>query len=120
MTDSDVPVFDTAHFADVCGDDLAFQREIIGDFLSQFDSRLEDIAAALVLRDPAAIRLAAHALKGSAASLGARALAEAAHRIEDLGRSKSLDDAPSELDRVLAEAGRLRGTLATYLRERAA
>lgn len=120
MTDSDVPVFDTTHFADVCGDDLAFQREIIGDFLSQFDTRLDDIAAAVAARDPAATRLAAHALKGSAASLGARALAAAVERIEALGRAEALDEAPAALDRVLVEAGRLRETLAAYLGERAA
>ena len=120
MTDSHVPVFDTAHFADVCGDDLDFQREIIGDFLSQFDSRLKDIAAAVAQRDPATIRLAAHALKGSAASLGARALAEATARLEDLGRNEALDEAPAALQQVLDQAGRLRGALATYRVEPAA
>ena len=115
-----IPVFDTDHFADVCGDDFEFQREIIGDFLSQFGSRLDAIALAVGLRDPVAVRQAAHALKGSAASLGARALAEAADRIELLGRAQALEDSPAALQRVLDEAARLREALAAHLRERAA
>jgi HPt (histidine-containing phosphotransfer) domain-containing protein len=120
MTDPGIPVFDTDHFADVCGDDPGFQREIIGDFLSQFDSRLNDITLAVGLRDPVAVRQAAHALRGSAASLGARALAEASDRIEALGRAQALDGAPAALQQVLDEAGRLREALAAHLRERAA
>ena len=120
MTNPDIPVFDTGHFADVCGDDREFQREIINDFLSQLDSRLDVIALAVGLRDPVAVRQAAHALKGSAASIGARALAGAADRIELLGRAQALEDSPAALQQVLHEAGRLREVLAVHLGERAA
>lgn len=119
MTDPGIPVFDTAHFADVCGDDPEFQREIVGDFLSQLDSRLDAIALAVGLRDAVAVRQAAHALKGSAASLGGRALAEASDRIEALGRAQALEGAPAALQQVLDEAQRLREALAAHVRERA-
>jgi len=120
MTDPGTPVFDSDHLALVCGDDLEFQCEIIGDFLAQLDARMDDIAAAVSSLDPAAVHHAAHALKGSSASLGAPALAEASGRLESLGRSSQLEGAPGVFEQVGHEASRLRETLNGFLRDRAA
>ena len=120
MTDHDIPAFDRDHLALACGDDIDFQREVIVDFLSQLDARLEDIATAVASRDPAAVRLTTHTLKGASASLGAHALAESSARLESLGRARALDGAMTALQQVRHEAGRLREALAGFLRDRAA
>ena len=120
MTDFDIPAFDRDHLALTCGDDIDFQREVIADFLSHLDSRLEEIATAVASSDPAAVRHAAHALKGASASLGAPALAEASARLESLGRERELDGATTALQRVRYEATRLREALAGSPRDQAA
>ena len=120
MADPEIPTFDHDHLALVCGDDIDFQCEIVVDFLSQLDARLEDIATAVALRDAAAIQHAAHTLKGASASLGAPALAESSARLESLGRAGALEGATAALQQVRLEAARLREALAGFPRDRAA
>jgi HPt (histidine-containing phosphotransfer) domain-containing protein len=120
MADHDVPTFDHDHLAEVCGDDLDVQREIVDDFLSKLDARLDEIGVAVASRDAAAIRHAAHTLKGASASLGAPALAESSARLESLGRAGALDGATAALEQTRHEAVRLREALAGFPRDRAA
>jgi len=120
MADSDIPTLDPDHLALVCGDDIDFQREVIVDFLSQLDARLEDIGAAVASRDAATIRRTAHTLKGASASLGASALAESSARLESFARAGGPEDAAAALQQVRHEAARLREALAGFTRDRAA
>ena len=120
MTDSDPPVFDPDHLAEASADDLAFQREVVGDFLGRLDGLLGEVAQALARRDPTAVRLAAHTLKGASASLGARALAEAGAGLESFGRAGDLERAATALDQARLAAERLREALEGFLRDRAA
>jgi HPt (histidine-containing phosphotransfer) domain-containing protein len=112
--------FDPEQLAARCGDDLDFQREIVGDFLSQLDPLLERAAVAVASRDAGAVREAAHALRGSALSVDARPLAEASARLESLGRSGDLAGAETALEQVRHDAARLRGALDGFLGDRAA
>jgi HPt (histidine-containing phosphotransfer) domain-containing protein len=66
-------------------------------------------------QDTEAIRFSAHALTGSARSLGAKALAEACHGLDAMGRRGELADAPRLRERVGAEWERLRDLLRKYL-----
>lgn len=61
--------------------------ELIDIFLDDLPSRLAAIRSAVDLGDPKAIRLAAHSLKGGAASIGAARLAALSAALEAQGRS---------------------------------
>ena len=65
-------------------------ESIAAMFREDGEARLEALEAAHAAGDTEAARLAAHALKGSAANLGAAKLAEAASQIEDRARAGEL------------------------------
>ena len=109
------PVLDVEHLRTVCGGDLEFEREIIGDFMAQVDPLYGSLAAAVAANDAAGIRFAAHSLKGSSRSLGAVALAEACARLESMGQSGDLGDAPRSLEHAQAELTRFRQAIQIHL-----
>ena len=108
-------ILDLEHLREVCDGDLAFEREIVGDFLAQVTPLHESLAAALAVGDAAAIRFAAHSLKGSSRSLGAVALGEACAALEEIGNREDLARAPAALQRTTVEIGRLRQRIQQHL-----
>jgi signal transduction histidine kinase/CheY-like chemotaxis protein len=66
------------------GDDLPFYRRLLRDFLDDFARTDDEISHSLEEGQADAARRQAHAFKGVAATLGARALAETASEIERL------------------------------------
>jgi two-component system sensor histidine kinase/response regulator len=83
-------------------DDGAFIAELIAIFLTEGDEEVQRIRTAVETGDAGEVMLAAHRLKGSALNLGCTSLAEAADRLETLGRSKALGDAGPVVDRLAA------------------
>ncbi|MGE0552849.1 MAG: Hpt domain-containing protein [Gemmatimonadales bacterium] len=84
--------------------------ELIDVFLEDLPGRLAAVQAAVDLGDPQAIRSAAHALKGSAASIGAARLAGACATLEALGRAGEVEGAPAlvaPIERAAAEVAPL-------------
>jgi HPt (histidine-containing phosphotransfer) domain-containing protein len=71
----------------------------VGSFLGNAPLLLDRMAKAMAASDPAGVGAAAHALKSSAAQLGAQRLSALARDIEQHGRSGALD-----LSRPLVEA----------------
>jgi HPt (histidine-containing phosphotransfer) domain-containing protein len=116
--ESDRSVFDAEGFAVLCDHDAEFQREVIGQFLDDLGPRLERISAAVASGDAKAVRETSHALRGSAASLGAASLAEASDKLESLGRDAQLGGSPAMLESVQHEAGRLRAALEALTEDR--
>ena len=74
--------------------------ELIGVFLTEGASELEQIRASVASRDPATTFSAAHRLKGSAMNLGCRALAAAAEALETLGRAGTVEGAEPMIERL--------------------
>ncbi|MBP1771972.1 MAG: multi-sensor hybrid histidine kinase [Holophagaceae bacterium] len=68
--------------------------EMIAIFRDDTPRRLQDILAAAEKRDAEELSRAAHALKGGAGALGARALRLLAADLEALGRSGSVEAGP--------------------------
>jgi PAS domain S-box-containing protein len=90
-------VFDRrAALANAAGD-----RRLLGDVISFFrtdyPTSLRRIRSAIKKKDPEALRLAAHALKGALATVGSPAGREAAYRLEQLGRSRDIAAATDHL-----------------------
>jgi HPt (histidine-containing phosphotransfer) domain-containing protein len=76
------------------GGDLELLREIAALFLDEYPRALDDMRNALASGDCKALENAAHGLKGSVANFGARAAEDAAFQLEQLGRARTLEQAP--------------------------
>jgi HPt (histidine-containing phosphotransfer) domain-containing protein len=73
------------------GADDGFVEHLVAAFGDDAAARLAAIRDAIVAGDAAALTRAAHALKGSSASLGASVLAALCARLEASGRAGALD-----------------------------
>jgi HPt (histidine-containing phosphotransfer) domain-containing protein len=84
-------------------------------FLDISPGMVADAKRAVDRGDAEAVRRAAHAVKGMAANLGAKAAAAAALRLEDLGRAGDLAAAAAASDDLAAAVERLRPVLTGLL-----
>jgi PAS domain S-box-containing protein len=87
------PIIDRAHLNEISGSDSEFAAEIAEEFLQSAPNHLGAIESAYESGDAKAASAAAHGLKGSSFSLGARALAERCEQLESaLSEGKLLAD----------------------------
>jgi len=108
-------VFDHAGAIERLGGDEALFAEVAGLFLTDSKQQLDDIRRAVTARDAAALRRAAHSLKGAAAYVGGTAAAAAAHRLEMLGAENDLRTAAEGLRVLERETARLSAALNAVL-----
>jgi two-component system sensor histidine kinase/response regulator len=104
--------FDERAALGYAGGDRQLLEEVVGLFRSDVPSSLRRIEGALRRGDAEAVRLAAHALKGAAATVGASALRELASEIEQAGRTRNLDEAADAVSKLSPEVERLMEALA--------
>jgi signal transduction histidine kinase/ligand-binding sensor domain-containing protein/CheY-like chemotaxis protein/HPt (histidine-containing phosphotransfer) domain-containing protein len=78
---------DWAEFMATADGDAEFAEELVDVFIDSGDAVLRDIRDALERGDAPAIRQAAHSLKGSSASMRARATSDAAAQLEAAARA---------------------------------
>jgi CheY-like chemotaxis protein len=97
------PVDREALMARVGGDEELF-TEIIKLFLLDCPVRVAAIKAAVESEDPDEVRLAAHALKGSAGNLSATSLTSAARTLERIGTERRLEAAPAAFRNLATQA----------------
>ena len=76
--------------------------ELIDAFLTDLEGRILAIRQAIAGGDPVALRSTAHALKGSAGTVGATGLALRCGELEALGREGHIEEAGSLLDAMAA------------------
>jgi len=98
------PLADLAKASRMLGGNEALLAEVLNVFLDDLPGKRQALAQALGRGDLPALRLAAHSLKSTSASMGALAASEAAREVENLaeaGRTEALPDAVAALDRVL-------------------
>jgi two-component system sensor histidine kinase/response regulator len=103
----------------VCGN-FALLRELAGLFLEDSPKWLGEIRQALRAGDAAGLSRAAHALRGSASSFGARPSAEAAERLEALARDGDLRAAAEGVRALEGTLAGLRAELAELAQSRTA
>jgi two-component system, sensor histidine kinase and response regulator len=113
------PVFDEQAALAYTGGDRRLLGEVIAMFQADVPPRLRQIRRALRQRDGAALREAAHALKGALAVVGSTGGRDAAAQLERAGRSGKLDVAEATLgvlrqqltllDKAFKDAGLTRG-----------
>jgi two-component system sensor histidine kinase/response regulator len=105
MTADDRPVsFDKRALRERLSGDEQLMGDVIHLFIEDCPDRLSAIGAAVDRRDSEALRIAAHALAGSAANLAATGLFEAARVLERIGAESRMDAAEAAWRRLSAEA----------------
>jgi PAS domain S-box-containing protein len=82
------------------GGDRRLLKEVVSYFRIDCPAAVRRIERAIHRRDPEALRLAAHALKGSLATVGATAARSIAFAIEQMGRSENLPSALQSFDEL--------------------
>lgn len=98
MLSTPPPVLDRAGALVRLGNDANLLQAVWDMSRQEFPTNLEQVRQAVLQRDAAQVRLHAHALKGSAANVGAMALQEQARHMEDLAKHGDLDGASQAMD----------------------
>ena len=108
------PSFDEAELrARVAGDEQ-LMADVVRLFLDDCPVRLAEIKEAIDKRDAAALKAAAHALKGAAGNLSAPGLFEAAFVLERLGAESRMDAAQAAWRVLSGEAANVVDALRRY------
>jgi len=88
------------------GGDTELLKEIAVLFLDTYPEVLEEIRTATQQGDAQMLERSAHGLKGSVANFGAAAAVDAARQLENMGRTRQMDEASQGLRNLeLALAG---------------
>ncbi|MCA9773165.1 MAG: response regulator, partial [Myxococcales bacterium] len=114
------PVFDVDDALIRTGGDVELLRELAELFLDEAAELLVSLRDAVDAGDAERVERAAHALKGSAANIGACGVRAAALRLEEIGRGGNLDGAAEALVTVEAAYSDLRPRLESYATDQAA
>jgi PAS domain S-box-containing protein len=83
------PVHETTALARV-GGNAGLLKELVELFRGECPGLMADMRQAIIQKDASRLRRVAHTLKGSAATIGAAAVSEAAWRLESMGRTGDL------------------------------
>ena len=106
LAPADVPFEWDAALESVGGDE-AMLRELAEMFFAECPKLMQQIREHIASADGPELRRAAHTLKGSAHVFGAEGVAEAAHRLEEIGREEAFADAAEALALLEDEVARL-------------
>jgi CheY-like chemotaxis protein len=98
-------------------DDRPLLKIVIETYLQESPRMMEAIRQAVADADQAALRLAAHTLKGSIRFFGASPAFQTARRLERMGREGNLEAAPQALAALEREVEELIPLLENYLRQ---
>jgi two-component system sensor histidine kinase/response regulator len=115
--DSDIhkwQVFDGEQTLAGVDGDMELLKEVIGLFLEECPKTMEEIRDAIDGEDPHRLNRAAHALKGSAANFDARAVFDAAFRLEMMGKDEELDGAGAVYSTLVDEVECLKKALQNF------
>jgi two-component system sensor histidine kinase/response regulator len=82
-------IFDIDALRDRVGGDDEFLHELVGVFVTTMEERIIALLSAVNRGDPAGVAMEAHAIKGAASNVDARALATAAAALEKSARQDS-------------------------------
>ena len=111
------PLFDLDEAVERCfGQHRLFQK-MVDSLFQEAASLLDEMRAALAHGDREKLAAAAHRLKGTVVYLAAGPAAEAAARVEQIGRSGDLDTAPDALGQLSARLDALKAALAVHRSE---
>ncbi len=90
-------------------------KEMTTLLLSECSKQLEEIRAGLDEQDAKRVQRGAHTIKGSGDVFAANRVVKAARHLEQIGRNGDLTSAPSALQELEAEVGRLREAIVAHV-----
>jgi CheY-like chemotaxis protein/HPt (histidine-containing phosphotransfer) domain-containing protein len=102
-----------AALARVAGDH-GLLREIAGIYLDSYEEMVKGVREAVSAGDAAALKSAAHFIKGTVSNFEARRATAAARELEQMGADEQLDGAPAKLEELAREADLLADELSAY------
>jgi PAS domain S-box-containing protein len=111
IEDDGSAIFDEDAALSHTGGDRKLLREVVMLFRSDCPSSLRRLERAIQRHDTEAVAMAAHALKGSLATVGAHAARQAALELEQMGRADRLDEATSTYHRLVTQVSLLETAL---------
>ncbi len=114
------PRFDFKVLSEVTGDDPAFERELLEEYLHTTEDLIARQRDAAEAGDTTGLERAAHSMKGSSRTLGAEGMGRYAGEVEQFARNRDLDKAVASLQRAVAEFGALRPLLEQHMKRLAA
>jgi CheY-like chemotaxis protein len=114
-TTTDVSAFDATAALDYTGGDLDLLRDLLDVFREDAPAQLEAVRAAVASRDAAALRQAAHCLKGSLRAVGATVPAGLAQELEHRGGEGTPAGAEELTASLVTEIDRLLTAMADWL-----
>jgi len=100
--------------------DEELMLELTELFLNKCPALMAEIEEAISVADAAALRRAAHSLKGSAGIIGGRAVAAAALQLEHIGRDARLEPAATSLEDLRLKVAELETALRARVQQQAA
>jgi CheY-like chemotaxis protein/HPt (histidine-containing phosphotransfer) domain-containing protein len=112
-------VFDEADALRRAGGDRKLLQELIALYRADAPATLDAIDKALGDRDAEALRIAAHTLKGSAATVGGTAVRAAAASVENVAKTGSLDGAAAAIAELRAQFSKLEHAFGAARRNKA-
>ena len=117
---SQTPPLDLTRLREVSGGDSAFEAEVLTEFESSAASLMKNLSSAQAAGDGEALARAAHAIKGSARTIGADPFAAVCQQLEQAGRGGAAHGAAETVALAARELERLKQEIATFRRKRAA
>jgi two-component system sensor histidine kinase/response regulator len=115
MTDTMGESVDVAALMDRLDGDRDLLKELVGLYLEDEQTLIDEIGTAVRDRQADALRRAAHTLKGSVGNFCAPSAYAAAAALEAAGVDVRLDDGPVLFERLVAELERLRTAFRTLV-----
>jgi HPt (histidine-containing phosphotransfer) domain-containing protein len=106
--------FDPRVLLDEYGDD-ALVRDLARLLIESVPVQADAVRSAVAVRDSAALRAAAHKLRGSIAPFGVPAAVEAARTLEAMGATGNLDGAETLSRELVADVQSLRDSAKDWL-----
>ena len=122
VTDDDprFPDLEEDRLEDVCGHDPTLEQEVIQMYVESTRETLAQMRGAVEAGDATLLRALAHGLKGGSRTVGAVALGELAHEIENLAVTSDFASAHGALEGAAAAFGRVAAAMEARPLRRAA
>jgi len=91
-------VWDPSDFLDTVSHDYSLAQQLIEQFINQTRTYLITAKEALYMKNIQSLSVIGHTLKGSSATISAKALSEAAKKIEDFARAMDLSEVAKHIN----------------------
>jgi len=116
-TEESLPSFDKEKLLDVFDHDWSFVKEAVDMLIADYPPMVDALRDALKTKDANTLRRNAHALKGMVGNFQAKAAAQAAFILEEMGRQGEFSGVEQAFDTLINELDKLESRLLDLVKE---